>query len=208
MTEAASTPEDQPPVGPWLDAARAGSPEAMGQLLEMCRAYLLGIANRELESQLQAKAGASDLVQDAFLEAQRIFSRFQGGSADELLAWLRAILLNKVSDFTRQYRGTEMRQIDREVALDPGNADSAVNVLPAADTPTPSSVVARDEQAELLQRALTRLPENYRQILVWRQWEDLTFEEIARRLERTPEAARKLWLRALERLQEELETAP
>jgi RNA polymerase sigma-70 factor (ECF subfamily) len=208
MTQADSPSDDRPGIEPWLAAARAGSPEALGKLLEMCRAYLLGVANRELESQLQAKAGASDLVQDAFLEAQRIFSRFQGGSADQLFAWLRAILLNKLADFTRQFRGTEKRQIGREVSLDVAAGESSVHDLPAADTPTPSSVVGRDEQTELLRRVLARLPEHYRQVLVWRQWEDLPFEEIGRRLDRTPAAARQLWMRALERLEEELETPP
>src|SRR5262245_10155176 len=44
-----------------LDAARAGSVDALGQLLEACRAYLLLIAEHELHHSLQAKGGASDL---------------------------------------------------------------------------------------------------------------------------------------------------
>ena len=58
----------------WLQAARDGSREAMGNLLEACRAYLLLVANRELAADLRAKGGASDLVQDTFLEGHRNFS--------------------------------------------------------------------------------------------------------------------------------------
>ena len=52
--------------------------------------------------------------------------------------------------------------------------------------------------------ALGRIPEHYRQVVVWHQYDRLTFEEIGRRLGRSAESARKLWSRALIRLAEEL----
>ena len=55
---------------PSLAAARAGSREALGRVLESCRGYLLLIAQQELDPALQARGGASDLVQQTFLEAQ------------------------------------------------------------------------------------------------------------------------------------------
>jgi hypothetical protein len=64
----------------WLPEARAGSQEAVSQALEACRGYLLLIVQRELAPDLRAKAGASDLVQDTIMEAQRDFAGFQGGS--------------------------------------------------------------------------------------------------------------------------------
>src|SRR4051794_37421346 len=93
-------------VADWLPGARAGAPEALGQLLEAWRGYLLVVAQRELDPDLRAKGGASDLVQETFLEAQRDFPRFHGDSEAELLAWLRRLLLNNVANFTRSYRGT------------------------------------------------------------------------------------------------------
>src|SRR5262245_66692989 len=82
-----------------LQAARAGSTEALGRVFEGCRHYLLLVANEGLESDLRAKAGASDLVQDTFLEAQQAFIRFQGTSERDLLAWLRQILLYTLGNF-------------------------------------------------------------------------------------------------------------
>jgi WD40 repeat protein len=64
----------------FLPAARAGSSEALGQALEICRGYLLRVANQGLNADLRAKGGASDLVQETFLEAQRDFGCFQGAS--------------------------------------------------------------------------------------------------------------------------------
>src|SRR5262245_17294596 len=100
-----------------LAAARGGSREALGEALEACRAYLLHVAQRELAPALQAKGGASDLVQETFLDAQRDFHRFHGGSEEELLAWLRQVLRHKLANFTRHYRGTDKRAVAREVAL-------------------------------------------------------------------------------------------
>jgi RNA polymerase sigma-70 factor (ECF subfamily) len=193
-------------VRAWIEAAHNGSREALGRLLEQFRPYLLRLANSELDAQLQAKGSGSDLVQETFLEVQRIFGRFQGSTTADLLAWLHTILLNKVATFTRQYRATAKRRIAREVALDVAGASDAQDACGLeAREPTPSHRVIHDEQAESLHRALERLPADYRQVIHWRQWEELSYEEIARRLNRSVDAARMLWWRAIERLQRELQ---
>jgi RNA polymerase sigma-70 factor (ECF subfamily) len=73
---------------------------------------------------------------------------------------------------------------------------------------TPSGVAVEHEQAEALHRALERLPETYRQVLLWRYQEQRSFEEISQLLQRSPNAVRKLWARALERLEQEMEPPP
>ena len=93
-------------VSDWLAAARAGSSEALGELLEAFRGYLLVIARAELAPDLQAKRGASDLVQDTFADAKRDFSQFVGNSEAELRAWLRRILLNRLASFASSFRET------------------------------------------------------------------------------------------------------
>jgi RNA polymerase sigma-70 factor (ECF subfamily) len=192
-------------ISPQLDAARTGSLDALGRVLEIYRAYLLLVADRELDPKLQAKGGASDLVQETFLEAQRDFGRFHGTTDGELRAWLRQLLLHNVANFARRYRGTDKRRLDREVGLagDSSAADPAA-ALPA-DTPTPSHWAMAGEQDNELRRALELLPENYRRVLQLRYQEELSFDEIARRMARSAGAVRKLWLRAVERLRQELE---
>jgi RNA polymerase sigma-70 factor (ECF subfamily) len=56
--------------------------------------------------------------------------------------------------------------------------------------------------------ALDRLPEDYRQVLLLRHQEELPFEEIARVMGRSPNAVQKLWARAVERMQQELDITP
>ena len=50
-----------PGMAEWLPAARRGSREALGQALEACRVYLQVVAEGELNEDLRAKGGASDL---------------------------------------------------------------------------------------------------------------------------------------------------
>jgi RNA polymerase sigma-70 factor, ECF subfamily len=188
-------------VAAWIEAAQNGSQEALGRLLERFRPYLLRLANSELDVKLQAKGSGSDLVQETFLEVQRIFGRFHGNSAADLIAWLHAILLNKVATFTRQYRATAKRRIALEVALD---GEGAAAREPVDRAPTPSNRIIHDEQAEALTQAMDRLPAVYRQVIHWRQWDELSFDEIARRLDRSVDAARMVWWRAIERLQKEM----
>src|SRR5262245_52253809 len=86
-------------------------------MLDGCRQYLLLVANEQLDPDLRDKLGPSDLVQETFLEAQQDFGRFHGHSEQELLAWLRRILLNNLADARRRYRGAGKRDVGREIAL-------------------------------------------------------------------------------------------
>jgi len=200
----------EPPQGAaqWLPAARAGSREALGRVLESARQYLVSIARQELDPDLRAKNSPSDLVQETFVEAHCAFGHFQGDTEAELLAWLRQLLLHRVGKLRRHYRDTQKRQLAREVAL---GGNSSVNGPAdglAANMLSPSGQAMEHEQDQALQAALGRLPDDYRRVISLRYLEQLPFEEIGRLLQRSPDAARKLWARAVERLQEELDAPP
>ncbi len=176
---------------------------SLGRTLESCRDYLLLIAGRSIDRDLLPKGGGSDLVQDTLLGAYRDFDTFHGRSRDELLAWLRKILENNLAVFRRRYRGTRKRRVSLEVSFD-ADARGAPGPEWASDSASPSTAAAKREQAAALQSALSRIPEDYRRVIVWYQYDQRTFEEIGRRLDRSPEAARKIWSRALLRLTQEL----
>jgi RNA polymerase sigma-70 factor (ECF subfamily) len=71
------------------------------------------------------------------------------------------------------------------------------------NTPAPP-----EDQAEALRQALQRLPEDYRQVILFRYQEQRSFEEIGQLLGRTSTAARLLWQRSVKRLQQELGMSP
>jgi RNA polymerase sigma-70 factor, ECF subfamily len=192
----------------WLPAARAGSREALGKLLDAARHYLQSIAQQELDPDLRAKNSPSDIVQETFVEVQRAFGQFQGDTEAELLAWMRQLLLHRVGKLRRRYRDTQKRRLAREVALgDDDSSDGPAGRL-AANMLSPSGQAMEHEQDQALQAALRRLPKDYRRVITLRYEKQLSFEEIGRLLQRSPDAARKLWARAVERLQEELDPPP
>lgn len=184
-----------------LEETAAGSSELLGQLLEAYRPYLLKVANEELDSDLRGKAGPSDLVQQTFLDANRDIVQFRGKSEAELLAWLRRVLLNNLANFRREFRDTDKRDVGREIAVDPG---ALQNSALAAHDPSPSGEAQAREETEALERALARLPDDYREALVLRHQKGRSFAEIGAALGRSADAARKLWARAVEALQSEL----
>jgi RNA polymerase sigma-70 factor, ECF subfamily len=186
-----------------LQAARSGDDQSQGRLLESCREYLQAIAGRGIGLDLVAKTGASDLVQETLFGAHRDFFRFHGETREELLAWLRSILQNRLTYTARHYRNAEKRRVDRELRRDEQNPAGPWDVT-FSNATTPGTCATRRESLEALQAALERIPEDYRQTVMWHQYDGLGFEEIGIRMGRSKESARKLWSRALASLAAEL----
>ena len=183
-----------------MQLARTGDPQAIGQLLAKYRRYLLTIANNDLEGGMRAKVGASDVVQQSMLLAQQNFENFKGTTEAELLGWLKAILVNDIRNNHRFY-STQKRDSGRELNLQERSAVRHNLVDPKL---TPSSEAMKKEKAEALSDALVKLPEDYRTVIQLRNFEHLEFQEIGERMNRSADAARKLWARAIESLQTNL----
>jgi RNA polymerase sigma-70 factor, ECF subfamily len=67
-----------------------------------------------------------------------------------------------------------------------------------------SNHALRNEWNQVLEQALTRLPEHYQRTVIWRHQQQLSWEEIGRRMDCTADAARKVWSRAIQQLRREL----
>jgi RNA polymerase sigma-70 factor (ECF subfamily) len=197
-------PENPPPAEDLLRLARDGRGEALGQLLDLYRGYLALLARLEIGQRLQGKVDASDVVQETFLQAHRAFGEFRGASEGELVAWLRQILASRLAKQVRHFYGTGRRDLRLERELDEAlDRSSQVCHGLAAPHSSPSTVAARREQAVILADALGRLPDDYREVIVLRHLEGLTFPEVAGRMGRSLGSVEKLWMRALARLRGE-----
>lgn len=185
-----SLPPDQS-----IAAARNGDPAELGNLLDACQAYLRKIAEEELPRNLRGKVGASDLVQDTLFKGAICFRDFRGSTRPELAAWLRRILLNELHNLRDAFAAQK-----RDVA----NEQHAATEVADPWQISPSAEALSREEAERLDAALQRLPEEARQVILLRHRDHLTFPEIAAMIGKSEEAARKIWVRALEKLQKEL----
>ena len=167
-----------------------------GELLQSFRPYLLAIANARLPAALAGKVAPSDVVQETLLRGLNGFAEFRGATPAHLLHWLRTILHRQMITAQRRYACEKRR--DRP-------AVPAVQLATSlAKQPSPSDVAMSHEDREALEQALECLPDDQRQAILMRHREDLSFREIGERLQRSEEAARKLWGRGVVRLQKEL----
>ncbi|HJS08350.1 MAG TPA: sigma-70 family RNA polymerase sigma factor [Pirellulales bacterium] len=184
-----------------LRRAQAGDGSALGELLGLYRNYLKLLARLQIDRRLQRKLDASDVAQDALLLAHRHFGQFRGTSEQEFLAWLRQVLATSLVAVARRYLGTKRRRIDleRELRHDLDDASRAIDARLIQHS-TPSAHAARREQGVILADALSKLSSDHREVLVLRHLEELSFPEIAQRMERSVDAVKKLWSRGLIRL--------
>ena len=176
-----------------------GSNAALGKLLEESRNYLLLIANRQLGEGVREKLGASDFVQETFAEASNLRS-------------LRGEVIPGVAGVAGAHFGVQDRTGDttfcwhRKAGYAAG--DFARNSFPGRVAPGPArlgiAIGRAGGKLAALQTALERLPPDYRLAIEVRSFAQRPFAELAAKLGRSAEAARRLWLRAVVRLKSEL----
>jgi RNA polymerase sigma-70 factor (ECF subfamily) len=193
-----------------LCRARSGDAAALGRLLERYRSYLMLLARLQIGRRLQGKVDADDLVQETFLKATRDFAAFRGQDEEALAGWLRQILACSLANLVRHYLGTRRRdqRLERELASDLDRSSRALDGGLLARGSSPSRQAVRREQAVRLADALDRLPDDYREVLILRHLEELSFPDVARRMDRSLDSVKNLWTRALARLRRTLGEAP
>jgi RNA polymerase sigma-70 factor, ECF subfamily len=196
---------DEAEFAPLLLAAQAGDKKALGELLEQYRNYLALLARVQIDKRLQGKLNPSDLVQETFLKAHRHMGQFRGQSEGEWIAWLRQILVTTLGNLVRHHnQGRRDVRLERELAADLEHSSRALEKGLAMRQSSPSQQAARREQAVILADVLRQLPADYREVVILRNLEGLTFPQVADRMGRTLDSVKKLWARALAQLRQTL----
>jgi RNA polymerase sigma-70 factor (ECF subfamily) len=112
--------------------------------------------------------------------------------------------MHKAAQLGRRFRGTRKRQLSREIPFGVVDSLSSHPSQIAGRVSTPSVQVMADEQLGRLNDAIGRLTDDYRHVVNLRYQQGLSFEEVGQKLNRSPDAARMLWARAIEKLKLEL----
>jgi RNA polymerase sigma-70 factor (ECF subfamily) len=161
------------------------------------REYLRVLARLRLKSWLHDKIDPSDVVQQALLKAHQHRDQFRGQSEAQWRAYLRSILANTVADAIRDLPEEKVIQN----ALDQSSA--RLEKWLAAEQPSPSQKVQREEQLLQLSDALSRLSEDERTALELRYLQEppCSLADIAKHLNRpSAKAVAGLLSRGLEKL--------
>ena len=193
-----------------LVQAKAGDGAATGRLLEHYRNYVGLLIRLRGGRRLRKRADAEDLFQEIGLEIHRRIATFRGNSVREVLD------VDTADDrIDPDESGSARRPGDRVPGPAAGAGSPGIDETgdpsrhlepkPAAPRAPPAASPARLEQTVLLADALDKLPEAYREVIILRNLEGIGFPEVARRLGRTEDSVKNVWLRALARLRRILE---
>lgn len=188
-----------------IEAAQLGSDQALNELCGCLRPYLEEYCRGRISGPLRTKIPESDIVQESLLGMSRTFSRFEGQTKSELVAWVRGILENKSAELQRRFLGAEKRDLQRECHLDLENSNQPGCLEPDSVVPPLESMITAEDAARV--RILTdRLPEHYRQVIELRFLSELSFPDIAARMQRTEASVKNIFVRALELLAKGLDS--
>jgi RNA polymerase sigma-70 factor (ECF subfamily) len=193
----------------------ARSPEErkriLGDLFTGHRDRLHAMVGMRLDHRLRARLDTSDILQDAYLEAQRRLDQYLASSPMPFYLWLRRITAQKLIDVQRFHLG-QRRDAEREVNRDacelPPATSEAMAVALVARGLSPSEEAARGELKARIEEALERMGPEDREMIALRHFEELSGPETAQVLGIGVEAARKRYLRALEKLKQVLSGVP
>jgi len=192
-------------------AASEEDSQAVGRLFDEHRDRLKLMVRLRMDQRLRGRIDASDILQEAYVEAFERFPDFLQDRPMPLFLWLRFIAVQKLHLMHRRHLGTKARDAGREVSLNQPLPQVSSEILAAqlvGKHSTPSQTAMRAEVQARLQEALESMNPIDREILALRHFEQLTNLETAQVLGLKEATASQRYGRALLRLKDLLLSLP
>ncbi len=183
-----------------IHKTRAGCDDSRSRVLAKLEPFLVSLAARFSDSNLKAKEGVSDIVQNSFVRVIENFDSFNGTCGAELRGWLKVLVLNEVRQIGRKWHSAG-RDVKRENKLEAEKAEPKKT----GSSEQPIAALIQGERLAELKLALGRLSEIEQTIIRLKTSDGLSLPQIAERLNRTLSATSKAYYRALIRMQKLIE---
>jgi RNA polymerase sigma-70 factor (ECF subfamily) len=149
-----------------IERCLSGDSEGFRPLVERYQRLIFSVALR----MLAVRADAEDVSQQAFADAYRALDRFAGDSRDSAFSvWLLRIAVNRCKDVLKSKKRTE-----EPLHADVSGAEAAFAHVPSG----PEALLMETEERRRLEAALRKVPSKYREVLVLKDIEDLSYEDI------------------------------
>jgi RNA polymerase sigma-70 factor (ECF subfamily) len=174
-----------------LERARGGDRDAFERLASVHRNRLAALVETRLGVKLRQAVEAEDVVQETLLRALRSIDRYHLEGADSFFRWLGGIANHVIQEAAKRHQRDLIIPLDAEP--------------PSNDT----SAEKRGERAERfdrLEKALDSLAPDHRRVIRLARIRRLPMKDVAREMNRSPEAATQLLWRALQKLKESFGT--
>lgn len=181
----------------FIERLKAGEAEAFDKLVTQYSASIYAILMRLTEDEEEAR----DLTQETFLSALKAIKNFRGEA--DLKTWLYRIAVNESRN---RFRWWKRRQRNSIVSLDAENPHTQTPLSESiSDTSeNPEAETLRRERERALRHALSELPTNFREVIVLRDLEGLSYEEVATTLETNVGTVKSRIARGREELRKKL----
>jgi RNA polymerase sigma-70 factor (ECF subfamily) len=202
-------PDPDPDIAGLLDRLRSGDQTALAELFARHRDRLRRMVELRLDHRLAGRVSASDVLQEAYIDALKRVEHYFAKPDQPFFGWLRLVVGQRLADVHREHTAGK-RNAARDVGLHGGpGADSAcLAACLLGNLSSPSHAAERNETFVLLEDALARMDPLDREVLALRHFEELSNTETAELLGIQPAAASKRYVRALARLKQILESIP
>jgi len=178
-----------------VDAAVAGNADAFGEIVTRWErkifALCFGMLGREDE--------ARDAAQEAFIAAFRNIRNFRGDA--KVSSWLHRIAVNQCLTTKRRVKTRSEDYLNDET-------EEAGRVFVAPARSSPLRITEQNERTEVVRQAVASLPEELRQVVIMKEFEELTFQEISEILELPLSTVKSRLYTALKQLRRKLERLP
>ncbi|MBX3462215.1 MAG: sigma-70 family RNA polymerase sigma factor [Planctomycetes bacterium] len=171
-----------------IAAVLEGSEAAFAQLIGRYQDRVFRLLGRYCRDPVECE----DLAQEVFLKVFRKLHTFQQNSA--FYTWVYRIAVNAATDHLSRASHRRLRLVEDERVLDPGDGDEQ----------DPAAPLQAAELAAVTRRIVDSLPEKFRTILVLREFEDLSYTEIAAVLQIQLGTVESRLFRARQRFKQEL----
>lgn len=189
-----------------------GDDNALAELFAMHRERLRQMVRFRLDRRLRGRVDASDVLQEAYLDAAKRLPHFFDKPQMSFFVWLRQVTTQRLVDIHRRHLGAQRRDARQEVPIHRSDYSAATSASMAArlvgHLTSPSQIVMRLEMLEHLEQALGGMDPIDREVLALRHFEDLTNNEVAEVLQISKAAASNRYVRALSRLHAIMQNVP
>jgi len=200
--------EADPEVAALVARLRTGDAAALAELFDRHRDKLRRMVQLRLDHRLAGRVSASDVLQEAYIDALKRVGHYFEKPDQPFFGWLRLVVGQRIADVHREHLA-QKRNAGQDVSIHPGGADSAcLAACLLGHLTSPSHAASRNEAFTRLEEALNQMDALDREVLALRHFEELSNAEVAALLGIQPPAASKRYVRALARLKEILETIP
>jgi RNA polymerase sigma-70 factor (ECF subfamily) len=195
-----------------LERIRAGDGRALAELFQQHRDRLRRMVELRMDSRLQGRVDASDVLQDGFLDSAKRVGSYLADPRLPVFLWLRLVVSDRLAVVHRHHLGTRMRDVSQEVSLYrdplPQASSAALASMLLGRMTSPSNAAIRAEQILQVQEAINSLEPLDREVVALRHFEQLSRAETAVVLGITEEAGAKRYIRALKKLKTILAAMP